>query len=120
MVTIKAHDDDAMIRAQHAGLERSISRCEELANDFEAGLGDPAVLVTEVARLRTLFDEHNRFEERVLRARSAAIGRTIDGHVYEHQAMRDRLTFGVIDELRVTLAMLRDHLDAEHTLFGAD
>jgi len=44
-----------------------MDRCEELADELDAGRMGPMQLTREVARLRLAFDAHNRFEEQLLR-----------------------------------------------------
>lgn len=55
------------LAAQHATLRERIYRCEALADDVDAGTADAAHLLREVAQLRIAFDEHNQFEEPLLR-----------------------------------------------------
>jgi phosphoenolpyruvate-protein kinase (PTS system EI component) len=112
--------------AQHAALRRLMSRCEELADELDAGGGDPLPLVGEVARLRVAFAEHDRFEEEVLRpllvnaTASACIEHAFADHVREHAEMRTRLCTERTAMLRDVIASLRAHLDdEEHYLLSA-
>ncbi|MBS1120561.1 MAG: Hemerythrin cation binding domain [Deltaproteobacteria bacterium] len=89
----------AELQAQHLALRTMMDRCEELADELEAGRGDALQLTREVARLRLAFEAHNQFEEQLLRPVLLAndafaevrIDRMIDDHVGEHRAMRARL-----------------------------
>jgi hypothetical protein len=108
------------LATQHAALRRMMERCEELADEVDAG-GDPQPLTYEITRLRVAFSMHNEFEEYLLRPlllRDDAFASTrIDGmveeHVREHAEMRARLGSGPTNMLREVIASLRDHLDAE-------
>jgi len=55
------------LAAQHADLREIIDCCEEIADEVDAGAADASRLLREVARLRIAFDEHNQFEEQLLR-----------------------------------------------------
>src|SRR5262245_29381688 len=116
----------AAVLRQHADLRDRIWRCEQLADDLDAGGPDPSQLLHEVNALRIAFDEHNQFEERMLRPVLLDIGwldavkvsRMVDDHVEEHRAIRRELA-GAASGLRGILASLRDHLDGEERYFLA-
>ena len=55
------------LAAQHATLRERIDRCDELADEVDAGTAAASELLREVAQLRIAFDEHNQFEEQLLR-----------------------------------------------------
>src|SRR4029453_8013965 len=107
--------------AQHAELRRMMSRCEDLADDVDAGNSSAAELVREVATLRLAFDAHNQFEERLLRPLlidmdwmgAVRVSRMIEDHVEEHRTMRSALVATPTSELRGVLASLREHLTTE-------
>lgn len=114
---------------QHADLHERISRCEQLADRFDADLLDPAQLLGEVTALRIAFDDHNQFEERALRpvlldADSLGGMRTsrmvedhVKEHVEQHRALRRDLDVGTAFELRAVLASMRKHIEAEERYF---
>jgi hypothetical protein len=109
----------AALATQHADLRDRIARCEQLADELDAGRVEPAALLREVADLRVAFDRHNRFEQRWLPPLLAAqpgavrVSRMVDDHIDEHRAIRRALVPGAAAELRGVLADLRDHLDNE-------
>lgn len=111
----------AELKAQHDALRQMMDRCEELADELDAGRMGPQQLTREVARLRLAFEAHNTFEEQLLRpvlleADSFAqvrIDRMIEDHVGEHRAMRARLNSNESSDLREAIETLRAHLDAE-------
>jgi len=111
----------AELQAQHLALRTMMDRCEELADELEAGRGDALQLTREVARLRLAFEAHNQFEEQLLRPVLLAndafaevrIDRMIDDHVGEHRAMRARLDSSETEVLRDVIETLRAHLEAE-------
>ena len=111
--------------AQHAELRRMMTRCEDLADDVDAGNGSPAQRVREGAALRIAFDAHNQFEERLLRPLlidmdwmgAVRVSRMIEDHVEEHRTMRAGLVATPTSELRGVLANLRDHLASEERYF---
>lgn len=113
------------LAAQHAALRERIDRCDELADEVDAGAGDAAQLLREVARLRIAFDEHNQFEEQLLRPLlldvewlgAVRVSRMVEDHVEEHRAMRVGLAATPTDDLRGVLASLREHLAAEERYF---
>ena len=115
---------------QHAVLREMMERCEALADEVDVGMTGPAILVQAVARLRTAFDEHNRFEEMLLHplltartapaspgtpslSREVRIARIVDDHISQHRAMRDGLDAGPTAALRGVLGSLREHLASE-------
>lgn len=110
---------------QHAELRERISRCDQLAEDFDAGLLEPAQLLEEVAALRHAFDAHNQFEESALRPvlldadwlGAVRVARMVEDHVEEHRVLRRDLDTRTASELRAVLASLRDHLEAEERYF---
>ena len=109
------------LAAQHATLRDMIDRCEELADAVDAGTADASPLLREVARLRIAFDEHNQFEEQLLRPLlldadwlgAVRVSRMVEDHVEEHRAMRLGLAATPTGDLRGVLASLRDHLATE-------
>ena len=115
----------AELLSQHADLRTMIERCERMAEELDCGAVEPTVLTREVARLRVAFDVHNQYEERLLRPLLADTGafaevrldRMISDHVDEHRLMRHGLAAQLLDELRTTLARMRDHLAAEERYF---
>ena len=108
----------ATLAAQHANLRERIDRCEELADQVDAGTG-------AVARLRAAFDEHNLFEEKLLEPLmldadwlgAVRVSRMVEDHVEEHREMRQGLAATPTGELRGVLASLRDHLATEERDF---
>jgi hypothetical protein len=115
---IEALDDLAV---QHAVLREMMERCEALADEVDIGMTGPAALVQAVARLRIAFDEHNRFEEALLRPLLGEFGeigdvriaRIVDDHVAQHRAMHSGLDAAPTAALRSVLVSLRDHLTGE-------
>jgi hypothetical protein len=111
--------------AQHDQLRTMIDRCEQLADELDAGRGSVEVLGREIVRLRLAFDHHNKVEESELRPLlrdSGAFGdvridRMVSEHIEEHRAMGQRFNNGPTAELRGTLAMLREHLATEERYF---
>jgi iron-sulfur cluster repair protein YtfE (RIC family) len=121
----------AELADQHARLRDLIERCDELADALDAGRLDPAVLLDEVARLRSAFETHNQFEEQLLQPvlldadwlGAVRVARMLEEHVDEHRSMGRQLVSvpaampGPTSELRATLASLRAHLEAEEQSF---
>ena len=113
--------------AQHAALRTMIDACDKLADDLEAGRGEPAELTRAVAELRAAFDAHNKFEEQLLRPvlreidafSDVRIDRMVADHIGEHRAVRDHLDDGPVAWLRDSLDRLRVHLQAEERYFLA-
>jgi hemerythrin len=106
---------------QHEEIRGIIDHCEQMADDLDAGTLEPNVLLAEVARLRAVFDVHNRFEEKLLRPidafGSVRVDKMVEDHVGEHRAMREGLDNPITAELRSTLAKLRQHLATEERFF---
>jgi len=106
-------------------LRELIERCAALADLVDAGAGEPAALVAEVAGLRAAFDAHNQFEEQILHpllldadwSGAVRVSRMVEDHVEEHRAMRRGLGASPTAELRDVLAGLRDHLASEERHF---
>jgi len=115
----------AELAAQHAALRGMMDRCEELADELDAGRMSPLQLTREVARLRLAFDSHNQFEEQLLRPvllgtdsfGEVRVERMFEEHVGEHRAIRVRLGSSATAELRAVITNLRAHLDAEERYF---
>jgi ABC-type transporter Mla subunit MlaD len=113
------------LAAQHATLREMIDRCEDLADAVDDGAGAASQLLHEVAQLRAAFDEHNQFEEQLLRPLlldvdwlgAVRVSRMVEDHVEEHRAMRQGLAATPTGELRGVLASLRDHLATEERYF---
>jgi iron-sulfur cluster repair protein YtfE (RIC family) len=113
------------LAAQHATLREMIDRCEDLADEVDGDTADASRLVHEIARLRTAFDEHNQFEEQLLRPLlldvewlgAVRVSRMVEDHVEEHRAMRHGLAATPTGDLRGVLASLRDHLATEERYF---
>lgn len=109
---------------QHEALREIMDRCEELADELDAGHCDPEQLTHEVAKLRAAFDTHNQFEEQLLRPvllemdafGDVRIDRMVSNHVDEHHAVHVKLE-GPTGELRGAIDQLRVHLDAEERYF---
>lgn len=103
--------------AQHASICTLIEACAELESraDLERAL----------ARLRLAFEEHNRYEETVLRPilgdvdafDEVRIDRMVAGHVAEHRALADGMAMSSPTALQALLATLRDHLAMEERYF---
>src|SRR5678815_4381577 len=109
----------AELSAQHAALRGMMERCEQLADELDAGRMGPLQLTREVARLRLAFDSHNRFEEQLLRPVLLEADGSIDEHVAAHRAMRDQFGSPATADLRAAIADLRAHLAAEERYFFA-
>jgi hypothetical protein len=115
----------AELTAQHDALRGMMDRCEDLADELDAGRMGPTQLTREIARLRLAFDAHNRFEEQLLRPVLLAtdsfgqvrVDRMVEEHVGEHRAMRMQLGSEATADLRAVIAHLRSHLDAEERYF---
>ena len=115
----------ATLTRQHADIRERISRCDQLADRFDADLLDPAQLLQEVAALRIAFDDHNQFEERALGPilldadwlGAVRTARMVEDHVEEHRALGRDLDTSTAAELRAVLASLRKHLEAEERYF---
>jgi len=111
----------AELNAQHDALRGMMDRCEELADELDAGRMGPIQLTREVARLRLAFDAHNTFEEQLLRPvllgsdafAEVRIDRMVEDHIGEHRAMRAQLGSTETSALREVIETLRAHLVAE-------
>jgi iron-sulfur cluster repair protein YtfE (RIC family) len=111
----------AELIAQHDALRELMDRCEALADQLDQQAGDPLDLTREIARLRTSFDAHNKFEEQLLRPVLLAedsfgavrVDRMVEDHVHEHAAMGARLGSPSTSGLRDVIETLRAHLEAE-------
>lgn len=117
---LRAQDALGELAVQHALLHEQMERCEALADAVDAGGGDLAVLLDEVARLRVAFDAHHQFEEQLLRPmllRAATgpvrISRIVEHHVEEHRRLWQALHATPTTALRSVLADLREHLENE-------
>lgn len=115
----------AELAAQHEVLRGMMARCEELADELDAGRVDPMQLTREVAKLRLAFDSHNKFEEELLRPVLLAgdsfgevrVDRMVEDHVGEHRAMRRQLGSPATADLRAVIESLREHLETEERYF---
>lgn len=111
----------AELQAQHDALRGMMDRCEELANELDAGRMGPMQLTREVSRLRLAFEAHNTFEEKLLRPvllgsdafADVRIDRMVEDHVNEHRSMRAQLNTTQTSALRDVIETLRAHLEAE-------
>lgn len=72
-----------------------MARCEELADDLDAGRASPQVLLAYVEQLRTRFDAHHR--------RAAVTTRA-------PRELPARPVITITDELRDTIDRMRAHL----------
>jgi len=106
----------AELSAQHTMLRGMMERCEELADELDAGRMGPLQLEREVERLRLAVEAHDRFEEQVVHPMVLAAG-VIEMHVAKHRAMRARLGPTATRELRAVIADLRAHLSEEERYF---
>lgn len=115
----------AELMKQHDALRTMMDRCDQLADELEAGGGDPGLLTREVAKLRLAFDTHNQFEEQLLRPvlreidafGDVRVERMIADHVGEHRTVREQLGDGPTAMLRNAIDHLRVHLQAEERYF---
>jgi hypothetical protein len=115
----------AELTTQHAALRAQIAHCEQLADQLDAGLTEPAVLLTQITTLRRAFDTHNQLEERMLHPLlldadwhgAVGIARMVDDHIEEHQLIRRSISPELgpttTAALRDVLTNLRDHLATE-------
>ena len=109
---------------QHQALRAMMDRCEQLADELDAGRAQASEVTREIAKLRVAFDAHNRFEEQLLRPvlreldafGDVRIDQMVDDHVQEHRTIRGGLD-GPTAELRASLYELRAHLAAEERYF---
>jgi hypothetical protein len=115
----------AELLQQHDSLRAIMDRCEELADQLDAGKGDAGALTREVAKLRIAFDTHNKFEEQLLRPMlreidafgEVRVERMFHDHLREHRAMRLQLGDATTNALRGAIDSLRVHLQAEERYF---
>lgn len=113
------------LQAQHAMLRGMMDRCEELADELDAGRSGPTQLTREVVRLRLAFEAHNRFEEELLRPvllsamPAELIERLVAEHVADHFAMRRDLATTETAPLRAVIASMRAHLDIEESYMAS-
>lgn len=106
-----------LLLAQHASLRSLMEACEQ----FESA----ADLERAIARLRLAFEQHNRYEETVLRPilgdvdafDDVRLDRMVGGHVAEHHALADRMAMVSPGALQALLATLREHLASEERCF---
>ena len=92
------------LQAQHAALLEMIARCEEMADQLDAGQGDAVRLWREVARLRATFQVHRTFDGPLRPAHGGTV----------RAARTDyRTRAGQAHALRDVLASLRAHLALE-------
>jgi hypothetical protein len=129
MLRLPARDVLATILDQHARLRELVATCEALTGGFDQGRVSAAELAASVAALRHAFEDHNRYEESVLRPLFIAAGsdgpadvdRMVDEHVREHREVGASL--GASVSVRAALCAVQRHLsDEEHylaTLHGA-
>jgi hypothetical protein len=112
----------AELIAQHDTLRGLMDHCEDLADSIDGKPdADPVPLTRELARLRLAFDDHNKYEERLLRPVLLAhdsygtvrVERMVEDHVHEHRAIGSRLSSPATADLRDVIETLRAHLDAE-------
>ncbi len=87
-----------MRRPSTTELRELLDSCETLVDDLDRGVGEPAVAVAEVARLRRAFDDHVRGGDPVPCAAIARVERRI--------VLANPLTA----ELHATLTDLREQL----------
>lgn len=114
------------LAAQHAALRALIARCQDLADELDAGRIEAAPLVDAVGALRRAFDAHNQLEEQLLRPvllstgrlGAVQIGRMAHDHTEAHRAMRRGLEPTASSPLRDVLDSLCAHLDAEDRYFA--
>ncbi len=92
------------LQAQHETLREMIERCEALADELDAGRGDPLRLWREVARLRAAFQIHRTFEGPLRRSGTIVAPTVRSGY---------RTRSGQAHALRDVLASLRAHLAME-------
>jgi hypothetical protein len=113
----------AELFAQHEALRSIMDRCEELADELDAGRGDVGTLTREIVHLRVAFEAHNKFEERLLKpvdsAGNVRIDRMYIDHVGEHRAVHMQLGDGTTDALRSAIDNLRTHLETEERYLSA-
>jgi hypothetical protein len=109
----------AELKAQHDLLRDMMDRCEDLADELEAGRSGPTQLMREVTRLRLAFDAHNKYEETLLRPvllqshAAEKMEQLLAEHVAEHRSMRSDLASSETAMLRQVIDNMRSHLAIE-------
>ncbi len=109
----------AELKAQHDLLRDMMDRCEDLADELEAGRCGPTQLMREVTRLRLAFDAHNKYEETLLRPvllqshSPEKLEQLLADHVAEHRGMRSDLASPETAMLRQVIEHMRSHLEIE-------
>lgn len=111
--------------SQHEQIRSLIARCDELLGLSERDPSQVPELVLAVARLRWAVESHNRVEEQLLSPvlkeadsfGEVRVEHMVDAHRKEHAQLGARLEQPVIDTLRQTLGMLREHLETEERYF---
>jgi iron-sulfur cluster repair protein YtfE (RIC family) len=111
--------------SQHDVIRGLIQRCGELLDAADSDPSQVEQLVLAVARLRWAVESHNRVEEQllspVLREADAfgqqRVEHMVEAHRQEHAHIGERLDTPVIDSLRQTLGLLREHLETEERYF---
>ena len=129
MSKLTPHTALAELTLQHAALRTEMNRCDELADQLDAGRIEPGVLLDAIATLRRAFDAHNQFEERLLHpllldadwSGAVRVSRMVEDHVEEHQAIRRAIDPALGNTttaaLRDVLNGLREHLESEERGF---
>ncbi len=110
---------------QHEQIRSLIRRCDELLDLTERDASQVQELVLAVARLRWAVESHNRVEEQllspVLREADSfgdvRVEHMVEAHRREHAQIGERLDKPVVDSLRQTLGLLREHLETEERYF---
>lgn len=110
---------------QHEQIRSLIRRCDELLDISDRDPAQVQELVLAVARLRWAVESHNRVEEQllspVLREADSfgevRVEHMVEAHRKEHAQIGERLDKPVVDSLRQTLGLLREHLEAEERYF---
>jgi hypothetical protein len=106
--------------AQHATLRALMDECDMLIAEAEV-----VDLERVVARLSLAFDAHNHFEESVLvpilvdtdAFDAVRLARMMSSHESEHRTLHERLRAPEPGGVLETVAILREHLDAEERYF---
>ena len=112
MSTAKAFIQPASIgaHAQHDSLRDMMDRCEELADELDAGRGNLVHLHRAVALLRAAFNVHRALEDQ---APSSARASDPSGAVQGVRILRAQHNAGPTEMLRDVIATLRSHLAGE-------
>lgn len=118
----------ARLLEQHQGLRDGLDRVGELARQHNAGEPVAERLAAAVAKVAAAFEEHNAFEEALLRPMLAAtdafgdvrIARMVGEHTEEHRAFTAFLG-GPLDEVARGFADFAEeiaaHMEAEERTF---